>query len=68
MDAALLPDMLGYKDLADAGLTRRQFDRLIDEGLSAKDCILIAKYVNPDESLRGWTPDSDADDADTDAA
>ncbi|WP_235940866.1 type IV toxin-antitoxin system AbiEi family antitoxin domain-containing protein [Paramicrobacterium fandaimingii] len=30
MDAALLPDMLGYKDLADAGLTRRQFDRLID--------------------------------------
>ena len=30
MDAALLPDLLGYKDLADAGLTRRQFDRLID--------------------------------------
>ena len=30
MDAALLPDMLGYKDLADAGLTRRQFERLID--------------------------------------
>ena len=30
MDAALLPDMLGYKDLADAGLTRRQFERLIE--------------------------------------
>lgn len=30
MDAALLPDMLGYKDLAYAGLTRRQFDRLIE--------------------------------------
>jgi hypothetical protein len=30
MDAALLPDLLGYKDLADAGLTRREFDRLID--------------------------------------
>lgn len=30
MDAGLLPDFLGYKDLADAGLTRRQFDRLID--------------------------------------
>ncbi len=29
MDAALLPDLLGYKDLADAGLTRRQFERLI---------------------------------------
>lgn len=30
MDAALLPDLLGYKDLADAGLTRRQFERLIE--------------------------------------
>lgn len=30
MDASLLPDLLGYKDLADAGLTRREFDRLID--------------------------------------
>ena len=30
MDAARLPDLLGYKDLADAGLTRRQFERLID--------------------------------------
>ena len=30
MDAALLPDLLGYKDLAGVGLTRRQFDRLID--------------------------------------
>ncbi len=29
MDAALLPDLLGYRDLADAGLTRRQFERLI---------------------------------------
>lgn len=61
-------------NLPAAGLVSGQFDRLIDEGLSAKDCILIAKYVNPDESLRGWTPDSDtddaddADDADTDAA
>ncbi len=30
MDTALLPAMLGYKDLTDAGLTRRQFDRLIE--------------------------------------
>ncbi|MGO2747545.1 type IV toxin-antitoxin system AbiEi family antitoxin domain-containing protein [Microbacterium sp.] len=30
MDAALLPDLLGYKDLAGVGLTRRQFDRLVD--------------------------------------
>ncbi len=29
MDAALLPDLLGYTDLADVGLTRRQFERLI---------------------------------------
>lgn len=29
MDAALLPEMLGYKDLAKAGLTRGQFERLI---------------------------------------
>ncbi len=30
MDAALLPDLLGYKDLPTAGLTRRQFELLID--------------------------------------
>lgn len=30
MDVALLPDMLGYEDLSDAGLTRRQFERLIE--------------------------------------
>lgn len=30
MDAALLPDMLGYKDLAGAGLTRRQFERFLE--------------------------------------
>lgn len=29
MDAALLPDLLGYKGLAAAGLTRRKFERLI---------------------------------------
>lgn len=29
MDAAPLPDMLGYRDLAGVGLTRRQFERLI---------------------------------------
>lgn len=29
MEAVPLPDMLGYKDLAGVGLTRRQFDRLI---------------------------------------
>lgn len=32
MSTALLPDMLGYKDLTNAGLTRRQFDRLIESG------------------------------------
>lgn len=30
MDAALLPDLLGYQNLADVGLTRRQFERLIE--------------------------------------
>lgn len=32
MDSALLPDMLGYADLADAGFTRRQFERLLEIG------------------------------------
>lgn len=30
MNAAVLPEMLGYKDLADVGVTRRQFERLIE--------------------------------------
>lgn len=30
MDSALLPDLLGYQGLADAGLTRRQFERLVE--------------------------------------
>lgn len=30
MDAALLPEMLGYKDLAGAGVTRRQIEWLIE--------------------------------------
>ncbi len=47
-------------NLPAAGLVSGQFDRLIEEGLAAKDCILIAKYVNPDESLRGWNPDTDS--------
>lgn len=49
MDPALLPDMLGYKDLADAGLTRRQFDRLID----AEEYERIA----PGQFLRAGTTD-----------
>lgn len=32
MNAALLPEMLGYKELTNAGLTRRQFERLIRSG------------------------------------
>lgn len=32
METAPLPDLLSYRDLADAGLTRRQFDRLIERG------------------------------------
>ena len=32
MDAALLPDMLGYKDLVGVGFTRMQFERLIETG------------------------------------
>ena len=30
MDGAPLPDLLGYRDIADVGLTRRQFERLIE--------------------------------------
>lgn len=30
MDTTSLPDLLGYQDLADAGLTRRQLERLIE--------------------------------------
>ncbi|WP_235201368.1 type IV toxin-antitoxin system AbiEi family antitoxin domain-containing protein [Microbacterium sp. CH12i] len=53
MDAALLPDMLGYKDLADEGLTRRQFERLIE----AEDYERIA----PGQFLRsGATDDTTA--------
>lgn len=45
-------------NLAAASLVAGQFDQLIDEGLSHKDCTLIAKFPNPDDSLRGWTPES----------
>ena len=30
MDAASLRDLVGYQDLASAGLTRRQFERLVE--------------------------------------
>lgn len=32
MDTASMPDLLGYRSLAALGLTRRQFDRLIEAG------------------------------------
>lgn len=32
MSTSSLPDLLSYRSLPDAGLTRRQFDRLIDTG------------------------------------
>lgn len=32
MDTALLPDLVGYRELAGAGLTRRQIERLIAAG------------------------------------
>ncbi|WP_301524861.1 3-hydroxyisobutyrate dehydrogenase [Corynebacterium sp.] len=43
-------------DLRAAALACSQFDQLIDEGLAARDCTLIAKYVNPDGHLHGWDP------------
>jgi 3-hydroxyisobutyrate dehydrogenase len=43
-------------DLPGASLARRQFERLIDEGLGGKDCSLIAKYATPDGRVDGFQP------------
>lgn len=43
-------------DLPAAALARRQFERLIDEGLGGKDCSLIAKYAAADGRVDGFQP------------
>lgn len=48
-----MPDMLGYQDLADVGLTRRQLDRLIEAG--------VYERIAPGQFLRaGLTDDTTA--------
>lgn len=44
-------------NLPAATLIAEQFDRLIEEGYADRDCTLVTKFVNPDESLRGWNPE-----------
>lgn len=45
-------------ELPGAALARRQFERLIDEGLGGKDCSLIAKFATADGRVDGFTPES----------
>ncbi|MBZ8178389.1 prephenate dehydrogenase/arogenate dehydrogenase family protein [Corynebacterium poyangense] len=42
-------------NLPAANLASKQLKELVDSGLAEKDCTLIAKFVNPDGSLKGWT-------------
>lgn len=44
-------------NLPAAAIIAQQFDQLIDEGFSHKDCTLVAKYVVPEGELRGWDPE-----------
>lgn len=39
-------------------LVHSQVQQLRAEGIGDKDCTLIAKYVNPDQTLEGYLPGS----------
>ncbi|GAA1320404.1 hypothetical protein ACFSWE_04975 [Leucobacter albus] len=55
MNTAFLPDMLGYKDLAAAGLTRRHFERLIE--LAEYDRIAPGQFLRAgatDDTTAAW--------------
>lgn len=43
-------------NLPAARLIHAQVEQLCSEGLGNKDCTLVAKYVNPDQKLLGYTP------------
>lgn len=58
-------------DLPATSIIAQQLSQLVDEGLAAKDCTLVAKFVNPEGTLRGWENFSGADSSNstkTDAA
>lgn len=52
-------------NLPAATIVTQQLDQLVDEGFAAKDCTLVAKFVNPEDTLRGWENPADSDSGDS---
>lgn len=52
-------------NLAAANIVAQQLDQLVDEGFATKDCTLVAKFVDPEGTLRGWEVSTDFETGDS---